>query len=123
MTKRRRILVVEDDRDIATTLCDLLHAEGFDVTLAQNGAEAIDQLDAVERPAAVLVDLVMPGIIGQELLEYLRGDVHLAAIPVAIVSGSPHLAPAGYPVFRKPVDLPPLLEFLRDGAGADDPRA
>jgi hypothetical protein len=57
----------------------------------------------------------MPGIVGQELLNYLRHDTHLASIPIAVFSASPELAPAGYRVFRKPLDLRPLLDFLRTG--------
>lgn len=78
--------------------------------------EAIDCLESEARPCAVLVDLLMPRIVGQELLEFLRGDVRLASIPVAIMTASPQLAPEGYPVFRKPADLRRLLlDFLRDG--------
>ncbi len=96
-------------------LCDLLIHEGYEVDLVENGADAIHRLEASDPPCVVLVDLLMPGIVGQELLEYLRADTRLAAIPVAIVSGSPQLAPAGYTVFRKPLDLRPLLDFVRQG--------
>ena len=50
---------------------------------------------------------------GVELLEYLAHEPRLANIRVAIVSASPELAPEGYRVFAKPLDLPSLLEFLR----------
>jgi CheY-like chemotaxis protein len=115
MKKQPCILVVEDDREIGALLCELLRREGYEVDLAENGAEAIEYLDSVEPPCTVLVDLLMPGIVGHELLEYLRADVRFASIPVAIVSGSPHLAPQGYRVFRKPLDLHPLLDFVREG--------
>jgi CheY-like chemotaxis protein len=113
-SRSRRVLVVEDDPDIQMILKERLATSGYDVQLASNGAEAIGILESGERPCAVLVDLLMPGIVGQELLEYLRDDDVLVAIPVAIVSGSPHLAPAGYKVFRKPLDIRPLLDFLRE---------
>jgi CheY-like chemotaxis protein len=116
-TPARRIMIVEDDVDIQAALLDLLSAEGYEVDLVDNGADAITMLEAGARPCVMLVDLLMPGIVGQELLEYVRDDVRLAAIPVAIVSGSPHLAPDGYQVFRKPLDLRPLLAFVRDGCG------
>jgi CheY-like chemotaxis protein len=112
-----RILIVEDDVDIQVALTDLFAADGYDVDVVDSGAEAINLLESGERPCVMLVDLLMPGIVGQELLEYVRDDVRLAAIPVAIVSGSPQLAPGGYQVFRKPLDLRPLRDFVRDGCG------
>lgn len=113
------MLIVEDDACIREALADLLGAEGYDTDLVTNGAEAISFLEegalSARPPHAMVVDLLMPGIVGQELLDYLRQDVHLASIPVAVFSASPQLAPAGYHVFRKPLDLPPLLAFLRKG--------
>jgi two-component system chemotaxis response regulator CheY len=110
-----RVLIVEDDPEIQAALSELLMHEGYEVDIAGNGADAISFLEGHIRPCAVLVDLLMPGIVGQELLEYIREDDRLASIPVAIVSASPQLAPEGYKVFRKPLDLHPLLEFLREG--------
>jgi CheY-like chemotaxis protein len=112
MQGRPRVLIVEDDAELRAALTDLLNAEGYEIDIATNGAEAINYLESALRPSAILVDLLMPGIVGQELLEYLSDDVRLASIPVAILSASPQLAPEGYPVFRKPLDTLALLEFL-----------
>jgi CheY-like chemotaxis protein len=62
----------------------------------------------------MIVDLLMPGVVGQELLEFVRDEPSLAQVRVAIVTGSPKLAPAGYTVFPKPLDVARLLAFLRD---------
>lgn len=111
---KHRVLIVEDDPEIRAAMEELMVGEGYDVALANNGADAISILcDGRELPCAVLVDLVMPGVVGQELLEFLRNDDTLATIPVAIVSASPQLAPEGYVVFKKPLELPPLLDFVR----------
>jgi CheY-like chemotaxis protein len=107
-----RVLVVEDDPEFKTTLEYLLTSKGHEVDVVANGAEAINFLEANKRPDVVLVDLLMPGIVGSELLEYLKDDDKLSSIPVAIVSASPQLAPAGYTVFRKPIDSRSLLEFV-----------
>ena len=109
-----RVLIVEDDPEIQAALEELMTDEGYDVWLAANGADAIQLLEERrESPCAVLVDLLMPGIVGQELLEYLRHDDGLRRIPVAIVSASPQLAPEGYRVYTKPNAVTPLLDFLR----------
>lgn len=110
-----RVLVVEDDPDVQTTLTDLFAREGYDVDIVHNGAEAINYLDEHDHPSVVLVDLLMPGVVGTSLLEYLNTDAVLASIPVAIVSASPQLAPEGYKVFRKPIDVNALLAFVREG--------
>ena len=118
-----QILIVEDDADIQAALSDLFTAEGYEVDIAESGVEAITMLESGDRPCVMLVDLLMPGIVGQELLEYIHDDVRLAAIPVAIVSGAPQLAPSGYQVFRKPLSLRPLLDFVREGCGLRPTRA
>ncbi|MBA2538316.1 MAG: response regulator [Deltaproteobacteria bacterium] len=118
---RPHLLIVEDDFEVRAMLAEMLASEGYEIDMASNGAEAITLFEGGARPCAVLVDLLMPGIVGQELLEYLRADDQLAAIPVAIVSASPQLAPEGYTVFSKPLELGQLREFLRnDGSGICD---
>ncbi len=108
---RSQILIVEDDLAVQAALEALFSREGYDVVLANNGAEAIDLLEHGLQPCCVLVDLLMPGIVGQELLHYLQEPEH-ATIPVAIVTGSPHLAPSGYPIFTKPLDRQAVLDFV-----------
>jgi two-component system, OmpR family, response regulator MprA len=112
---RPRLLVVDDDRDVRELLVALFERAGFDVELANDGAAAIDALEcSASPPAAIIADLIMPGIVGQELIEYVQSADHLSAVPVAIVSGSPELAPAGFRVFCKPIEFSSLLAFIRD---------
>lgn len=63
----------------------------------------------------MLIDLLMPGVVGHELLEFIESEERFASIPIGIVSGSPELAPEGYALFPKPLNVPPLLEFVRQG--------
>jgi CheY-like chemotaxis protein len=106
------LLIVEDDEDLRAALDRMFTENGYRVELAANGVEALEWLEH-HAPCAVVLDLLMPGIIGQELLEHMRSDTALASIPIAIISGSPQLAPEGYAVFEKPVDSAMLLEFVR----------
>ncbi len=107
------MLVVDDDVDVRTTLAQLLRARGFEVDVACDGGEAIDVLENGEPPSAIVADLRMPGIIGNELFEYITSRAELARMPLAIVTGSPRLAPEGVPVFCKPIDSNALIGFLR----------
>jgi DNA-binding NtrC family response regulator len=111
VTTRSQVLVVEDDVAVQAALDELFAREGYDVTIANNGAEAIEVLESGARPCCVLVDLLMPGIVGQELLEYIDEQLH-ASTAVAIITGSPHLAPSGYPMFTKPLGMRELLDFV-----------
>ena len=60
----------------------------------------------------------MPGIIGNELLDYVTSRADLARMPLAVVTGSPRLAPEGVPVFCKPIDADALIGFLRTAVRA-----
>lgn len=67
----RKILVVDDEEDIAVVLRDRLEAYGFDVRLARSGVEALRQL-AAEKFDAVLMDVRLPELDGIGALEALR---------------------------------------------------
>ena len=99
-------------------LCELFSREGFRVEAAIDGMEAILFLESHEPPAAIVLDLLMPGIVGSSVLAYLSSQPSLADVPVAIVSSSPHLAPGGYALFKKPLRFAPLLNFVRSACDA-----
>ena len=115
------LLVVDDDPEIRMLLSDLFSREGFRVDVADDGASAILFLEQHEPPSAILLDILMPGILGSSVLSYLASKPDLEKVPVAIVSSSPHLAPGGYPLFKKPLRFAPLLEFVRSACGSDRP--
>ncbi len=66
-----RILVVEDDEDNRTFLCELLESWGYDCEAADTGEEALKHVDA-GCPDAIISDLSMPGMTGLELLVAIR---------------------------------------------------
>jgi CheY-like chemotaxis protein len=107
------LLVVDDDPDIRMMLCELFGREGYRVETADDGAAAILFLESHAPPAAIVLDLLMPGIVGSSVLSYMAGHRELAEVPVAIVSSSPQLAPEGYRLFKKPLRFASLLEFVR----------
>ena len=69
---RKRILIVEDGRNMRRVLAGLLKREGYDVIEAPNGARALEEV-ALESVDVVLTDLKMPQMNGLELLEAIRG--------------------------------------------------
>lgn len=98
------VLIVEDDADSRETLRELLELEGYTVKTAANGQEALDELDEY-KPCVMLLDLAMPVLDGQAVVEQLRKDGRLGSMNVIIITSSAHKAPAGLKVLEKPLDL------------------
>jgi CheY-like chemotaxis protein len=115
------LLVVDDDPEVRLLLCELFADKGFRIEVAEDGAAAILLLKENELPSVILLDLVMPGVLGTGVLAYLGSKPSLENIPVAIMSATPHLAPQGYPVFKKPFKFASVLEFVRAACDASTP--
>jgi two-component system phosphate regulon response regulator PhoB len=80
-----RILVVEDERDIAALIAYHLTKDGYRVRTAEGGHEAL-QAVAAERPDLVVLDLMLPGFSGYEVLSELRRRDELADVPVVVLT-------------------------------------
>jgi CheY-like chemotaxis protein len=81
----RHVLVVDDDEISRYVLRVALERAGLDVREVTTGSEGL-QLAAVERPAAIFLDLVMPGESGFDVLEQLKASAVTRDIPVVVVS-------------------------------------
>ena len=71
MTKNKKILIVDDEQSIVQSLSGLLSDEGFQVSTAVNGYEALKIIDS-ESPDVVLLDIWMPGMDGIETLREIK---------------------------------------------------
>jgi DNA-binding response OmpR family regulator len=71
MTSKQRILVVEDDENLRVALADNLEAEGYEVTLAASGNEALDHISR-QRFDLLILDLMLPDTDGYRLCKELR---------------------------------------------------
>ena len=82
-----RILIVEDEESFSDALSYLLEKEGFEVTVAADGNEA---LSVFERDSAdlILLDLNLPRMDGREVLQALKSDDELRKIPVVVLTTS-----------------------------------
>ena len=80
---RRRVLVVEDDRTLRQALSFNLTKEGYDVTSAADGEAAL-QAARNDRPDVILLDVMLPGMSGVEVVRVLRGEG--VSTPIIIVS-------------------------------------
>ena len=131
-TTRQRILVVDDDEHIRKSLSQYLEMEDFLVDRASSGPEAL-ALAAQRTPDLVLLDLMMPGMDGFEVVEHLRRQAPTARVPVILLTarGQDTDVIRGYQIgvssyLTKPFNLNELVDTIRevlesDGQGAWPP--
>jgi signal transduction histidine kinase/CheY-like chemotaxis protein len=81
------VMIVEDDTDTLLDISEILQNEGYAVTTASNGREALDLLRNGVRPKVILTDLVMPVMDGERLCAVCHEDPALSGIPIFIISG------------------------------------
>ncbi len=74
--KARKILVVDDDPIIRDMMADILDFEGYSISVARHGQEALKILRS-EEDFLVFLDIMMPGMNGKELCDVLEADPHL----------------------------------------------
>ncbi|HSJ10914.1 MAG TPA: response regulator transcription factor [Longimicrobiales bacterium] len=80
-----RILVVEDERDIAALVAYHLMKEGYRVRTAEGGTEALEAA-AAERPDLLILDLMLPGFSGYEVLQEMRRRPATSDVPVVVLT-------------------------------------
>ncbi|NPA26913.1 MAG: response regulator, partial [Chloroflexi bacterium] len=82
---RPRLLVVEDDQDIATMLKMFFEHEKFQVTTVPTGREAVRKARAL-LPNLILLDIILPDIDGYEVFRQIRSNPRTAHIPVIFLT-------------------------------------
>lgn len=82
---KKKILIIEDEKDLRFFIAQALKNEGFEVLEAINGEEGMEILKK-EKPDLILLDLILPGMSGYEFLEMIKKDSKLETIPVIILS-------------------------------------
>lgn len=116
-----KVLIVDDEPDIRESLCEFFEEEGFSVSSASNGAEALHLL-AGDLPGIIILDLIMPLMGGSELYSRMQSDPRLSGVPVLVSTSNPSLVPRGIPALKKPVDLCELLDLVRVHGACRDPK-
>jgi CheY-like chemotaxis protein len=105
-----RVLVVDDELHIREVLRDFLTRVGDEVATAATGAAALEAVPTF-RPDVILLDMVMPGMSGADVLDALRQAE--VTVPVILISGHPITPPEGcFAFLKKPFDLRKLAEVV-----------
>jgi CheY-like chemotaxis protein len=111
----KRVLIVEDDDHVRDVLEELLAEAGYGVIGAENGLEALDWLSRSPMDL-IIVDILMPGLAGSELIKRLRQTPEWGTVPILVLSGYADLAryrdlPVNA-VQLKPFSVSDLLEHV-----------
>ncbi len=123
LTEKTRLLVVDDNQNERELLKSVLCIQGFDVDTAEDGDDAIRQLNCTDLPHAVLLDLHMPRLSGEKTLRCIRTDCRMSNLRVFGVSGK-QPDPLGMPDglrgfdawFEKPLDLGRLVSLIQESS-------
>lgn len=120
MSETQKILVVDDDEHILRSLSQYLELEDFNVVSASSGPEAL-KLFEQERPDLLVLDVMMPGMDGFQVLETLRKDPDTAQVPVLMLTARDQhndilkgyqMGATSYLV--KPFNLDELVDAIRE---------
>jgi two-component system chemotaxis response regulator CheY len=109
-----KILVIEDDPDLASALCDLLNISGYRASHAIDGVAALEMLRSGELPDLILLDLMLPRLDGWGFREAQLADQRLRGIPVVVLSAVGEIVrpiKAAH-LLRKPVSPDVLLTSI-----------
>ena len=104
-----KILVVDDEIEACNALKEFLDVKGYEVYTAQDGKTALDRVREL-RPQLVLLDMIMPGMHGIEVLQEIKKiDPKIGVIMVTVVTDEAQAKKAlqlgAYDYITKPVDL------------------
>ena len=115
MTAKKKIIIVDDDRETREMLKMALELEGYEVSQAANGLRLISTLH-VDRPDLILLDVMMSWIDGFELCRAVKKNEEFNNIPVIFISAKKTasdirtgLAAGAADYFSKPIDMERLL--------------
>jgi two-component system response regulator VicR len=83
----KKILVVDDERDIAEIVCELLADNGYETITAYDGEQAIEMVKK-HRPDGLVLDIKMPVIDGIGVIKFIRGTPDLAKTPIVVLTAT-----------------------------------
>ena len=125
MSDKQLIVVVDDETDLVGALAMKLESENYEVAKAYDGVEGLEKVKA-ERPALMILDVMMPRKDGYQLCDELKNDDEYKSIPIILLTavadavsstnythmgGKTTLADDFIP---KPIDLDKLMEIVKD---------
>ncbi len=116
--RRRRALVIDDDQTLLEVMREILEASGYEVEIARHGFLA-GYLAGHHRPDVILLDIMMPGLDGYDVLSLMRRRAEVRAIPVIACTSlkgreaEARMRAAGFDAYiQKPIDFRELVKTM-----------
>ncbi|HMD54727.1 MAG TPA: response regulator transcription factor [Phycisphaerae bacterium] len=85
MSRRKKVLVVDDERDLVDLISLNLQRQGYEVITAHDGKVGLE-LARKQLPDLIILDLMMPGLSGQEVVTRIKGDPQTATLPILMLT-------------------------------------
>jgi DNA-binding NtrC family response regulator len=113
---KRKVLIVDDDRDIVSIVSTILAGRGWDISAAYSGSEALEAVTA-SKPDIILLDIMMPEMNGIEVLKKIRkidSDARIIMITAFgdVESYLDSMELGAYEYINKPFETDELLEMI-----------
>jgi DNA-binding response OmpR family regulator len=119
MGQKKKILIVDDERDIVKALMIRLQGAGYDIVTAFDGAQGVFMAHK-EKPDLIILDIRMPAGNGFSVAQRLKRSIHTFTIPVIFLTGSPEknaedkaMAMGARFYIKKPYDPEELLDAVK----------
>ena len=119
MSQKKKILIVDDERDIVKVLMIRLQSNGYEVIAAFDGAQGVFMAHK-EKPDLIILDIRMPAGDGFSVAERLKRSSHTWTIPIIFLTGSPEREAEGRAMdlgarffIKKPYDPEELLDAVK----------
>jgi DNA-binding NtrC family response regulator len=119
-----KVLLVDDEQDFVSSLAERMELRGIKVDTAFDGAEALEKIEKGE-PELVVLDLLMPGIMGLDVLRHITGKHPRTKVIVLTGHGAPEwedeaLRLGAVSCLLKPVKIEKLIESMTEALGLSE---
>lgn len=115
------VMIVDDDAEIRLTIQDVLEFEGYTVLAAENGKDALTNLESLkpsEFPCVIILDIMMPVMDGLTFLREIKTKPFLSQIPIIVSTAMRDESALGaianeHDILKKPMNIDDILELVK----------
>ena len=122
--EKMRVLLVDDETEFVTALAERLTLRGFDAQTAFSGEEALEKINASPPPEVVLLDMLMPGMSGMEVLKQIKQDYPQIRVILLTGRGSwdgiQGIREGAYDCLMKPIQIEELMHIMTSTGEGND---